>query len=140
METIRWSPEMSLGVPAMDVAHQEFLQDLMQLDSIEDERFGQAFHELVAKIEADFHEEEQMMEDLDYPGIRAHREQHARVLSALHHIEPRVMEGDIALGRDAVSLLPQWFTLHLATMDTALAFATELDSEERRKVLGTARQ
>ncbi|HJV82853.1 hemerythrin domain-containing protein [Noviherbaspirillum sp.] len=140
METIRWSPEMSLGVPALDVAHQEFLQDLMLLDSIADEQFGPAFHALVAKIEADFHEEEEMMEDLDYPGIRAHCEQHARVLGALHHIEPRVMEGDIALGRDAVGLLPQWFTLHLATMDTALAFAAELDSEERGKVPGTARQ
>jgi len=37
------------------------------------------------------------------------------------------MDGDIALGREAVELLPQWFLFHLSTMDTALAFALDLD-------------
>ncbi len=138
MDSVRWSPDMSLGVPALDAAHREFLQDLMRLDGVGDENFGAAFQELVARIEADFHEEESLMEALDYPGLRSHREQHARVLSALHHIEPRVVEGDVALGRDAVELLPQWFVVHLSTMDTALAFALELNNEEKKRVAGTA--
>lgn len=70
------------------------------------------------------------MEEIDYPELRAHREQHARVLSALHHVAPHVMNGDLALGREAAELLPQWFLFHLASMDTALAFALDLDGAE----------
>jgi hemerythrin len=132
MGTIKWTPEMSLGIPAMDSAHEKFLQDLIQLAELADDKFGAAFLALIAHVECDFREEEQLMEDIDYPCMQDHLEQHARVLSALHHIAPRVMAGDIVLGRDATSLLPQWFSVHLATMDTALAFALELARAEGR--------
>lgn len=132
METVGWSPEMSLGIPKMDAAHKSFLQNLHQMEAMSDDQFGDAFLTLISKIEIGFHEEEQTMEEIDYPGIQNHLEQHARVLSALHHIAPRVMEGEIALGRDAVALLPQWFAIHLSTMDAALAFAVELSGEQGR--------
>ena len=63
------------------------------------------------------------MEALNYPALRSHREQHARALSALHHAQPQVEGGDIALGREALELLPKWLLLHRSTMDLALAGA-----------------
>ena len=131
MHTVDWSQEMALGVPAMDEAHEELLNEMTELLTAQDERFAPAFMALIARFECDFREEEMLMEEIDYPGIRAHCEQHSRVLGALHHIAPRVMEGDIALGREAVELLPQWFLFHLSTMDTALAFALDLDRQEK---------
>lgn len=130
MQSINWSKDMSLGVPAMDDAHKAFLDELAALLTVPDDRFGPALLSLIARIECDFRDEEQLMEELDYPGIQGHREQHARVLGALHHIAPRVMDGDIALGREAVDLLPQWFLFHLSTMDTALAFAIDMDNKD----------
>jgi hypothetical protein len=47
------------------------------------------------------------------------------VLSGLHH-GAAVDEGDLAQGRHALSLLPQWLIFHQATMDLALAAALEL--------------
>lgn len=128
---LEWAQGMSLGVPAMDDAHKAFLEELSELLNAPDERFAPAFMTLVAKIERDFHEEEALMEDIDYPGLRGHCEQHSRVLGALHHIEPRVMAGDIALGREAIELLPQWFLFHLSTMDTALAFALDMNAQDQ---------
>lgn len=130
MQTIKWSPEMSLGIKGMDAAHKEFLEDLAELLTMPDERFAEAFMQLIGKVEKDFHEEEDLMEEMDYPGLPGHREQHARVLGALHHVAPHVMSGDIGLGREAAELLPQWFLFHLSTMDTALAFALDLDGAE----------
>ena len=127
MQTIDWSQEMSLGVPEIDDAHKLFLEDMAHVLTAPDESFVPAFLALVAKVEADFHEEETLMEQIEYPGLHGHREQHARVLGALHHVVPHVMDGDIALGREAVELLPQWFLFHLSTMDTALAFALDLE-------------
>lgn len=127
MQTIEWSRDMELGVPGIDDAHKGFLKELSGVLTAPDERFGAAFLSLVATVERDFHEEEQLMEEMDYPGLPGHREQHARVLSALHHVVPQVMDGNLALGREAAELLPQWFLFHLSTMDTALAFALDLD-------------
>ncbi len=131
MHTVDWSQDMALGVPSMDDAHEALLNEMTDLLTAPDDRFGPAFLSLIARFECDFRDEEMLMEEIDYPGIQGHREQHSRVLGALHHIAPRVMEGDIALGREAVELLPQWFLFHLSTMDTALAFALDLEGQEK---------
>lgn len=127
MQTFHWKKDMALGVPDMDTAHKAFLNELETLLNLPDEHFAQAFVNMVSKVECDFREEEQLMEEIDYPGLQGHREQHARVLGALHHVAPHVMSGDIALGREAAELLPQWFLFHLTTMDTALAFALDVE-------------
>jgi hemerythrin len=130
MQTIKWSQDMSLGVSDIDTAHREFLEDLTELLTTSDDKFAPAFMRMIDKVEKDFHEEEELMEEIDYPGLQGHREQHARVLGALHHVAPHVMNGDVALGREAAELLPQWFLFHLSTMDTALAFALDLDGAD----------
>ncbi|GAB3550341.1 hypothetical protein GCM10027343_33220 [Noviherbaspirillum agri] len=140
MQTSNWSQDMSLGVPEMDQAHKDFLEKLATLLTVSDEQFGPAFLAQVARMEHDFREEEDLMEELDYPGIAGHQEQHARILGTLHQVASRVMEGDIALGREAVVLLPQWFAFHLSTMDTALAFALDIDREEKHSAMQTTKE
>lgn len=125
-----WSPEMTLGVPAMDKAHEAFLYQLHCMLELPSEEFPAAFKALTAEMERDFQAEEELMERIDYPGIREHLEQHARVLGSMHQVMPAVMEGNIALGRRAVELLPKWFMFHLSTMDTALALALDLGQAE----------
>ena len=61
------------------------------------------------------------MERTAFPGLPAHREQHARMLGGLHHVARQVMAGNLAAGRDVVALMPGWFMLHIETMDGALA-------------------
>lgn len=131
METITWTADMRLGLPRVDAAHESLVMELERLVHMADTGFSTAFQNLVERIERDFQEEEAMMEEMDYPGLCGHREQHARVLGALHHVAARVMDGDIAVGREALALLPQWFVMHLSTMDTALALACELCDSER---------
>jgi len=140
MQTIEWSQDMSLGVPEIDQAHKAFLDELAALLTVCDEKFGPDFLMLVARMERDFREEEELMEELDYPGIPGHREQHARILGALHHIASRVMDNDLTLGREAVALLPQWFVFHLSTMDTALAFALDVGKEDGQPAMQTAKE
>lgn len=130
MQTIKWSQDMSLGIKEMDSAHKAFLEDLTELLTTADESFAPAFMRMIDQVEKDFHEEEELMEEIDYPGLQGHRAQHARVLGALHHVAPHVMNGDVSLGREAAELLPQWFLFHLSTMDTALAFALDLDGAD----------
>jgi hemerythrin len=123
MDTNKPAHEIELGVPSMDGSHDELLKQMKRVASVPADEFPEFFASLVAKIERDFRAEELLMEDLEYDGLKTHREQHARVLGGLHHVAPRVSEGDIAIGRRALELVPQWFQFHIATMDRSLAEA-----------------
>ena len=130
MEKLAWTSQMSLGDAEMDGAHKAFVEQLGVLVELPDTAFGAGLSALVAAMETDFRHEEEQMERLNYAGLQAHREQHARVLSALHHVVPDVMKGDTASARHALELLPQWFVFHLSTMDTALAVASDMAGSE----------
>jgi len=126
MDKLVWSPQMSLGIPVMDMAHKIFVEEMARLASEPDSGFGPGLLALIPMLEQDFREEEASMEEIDFPALQSHREQHARVLGALHRVVPDVLRGDFVAARRAIELLPQWFVFHLATMDAALAVALEL--------------
>lgn len=131
MQNLKWSPEMVLGVPNIDALHQSLVETIAGLNIASDEQFAYQYNVLVANLERDFYEEEQQMEKIEFPALHAHREQHARVLSAMHHAQGHVMCGDVEAGRDVVALLPEWFTFHLSTMDAALAITIQMDATQK---------
>lgn len=130
MEQLVWSQEMALGIPGMDSAHQILVEEIAALASAPEEQFGAGFYPLISRLEQDFREEEELMEQIDFPALHSHREQHARVLSGLHHVVPLVMNGDLQAGVAALDHLQEWFLFHLSTMDLALAVAVDLNEVE----------
>jgi hemerythrin len=121
MDKATWKPAMTPGAGAMDAVHRDLLAQMNALLNGSDGAVAQGMERLVELMEHDFRDEEELMERIHYPGIRPHMEQHARVLAALHRIEP----GDVPAARAALVLLPQWFEVHLATLDSALALALD---------------
>jgi hemerythrin len=127
MSHATWLSEMSSGVPAMDKLHFEILAALDKLSSVADSDFCGNFNSFVSQVEGAFRLEEQWMEDIQFPALRTHLEQHSRILGGLHNVHARVMDGDIGLGREVVgTLLPQWFAFHASTMDAVLALAMQM--------------
>lgn len=123
MQTITWAPELATGFADMDELHQAMVQAMLQVSQTDDAMFEPAFRDFIASVENDFRSEEAVMELVRYAGAHAHAEQHARVLSALHHGLSRVMQGDLESGRHTLNLLFQWFTVHIETLDRELALA-----------------
>ena len=121
---------MSLGLASVDACHRELLDELATLEDAPDQVFAVSYVRFVARVERDFREEEELMEQTAFCGLPSHREQHARMLGGLHHVARQVMAGDIAAGRDVVALMPGWFMLHIETMDGALAASTLLPVQE----------
>lgn len=122
----------SCGVPSMDAAHRKLKTALTRLAALPDEQFGPAFPDLVAAIEHDFRHEEELMETINYAGLHSHREEHARVLATLHQTELHVAAGEVAVGREALKLLEQWFIVHETRIDAALGAAIERAGCERK--------
>jgi len=125
-----WLAESSSGVPAMDELHRNFIEDLKTLSPCNDDELSAEYGAFVGKVERTFRKEEELMEEIDSPVSKVHREQHARVLDALHHVHARVMGGEIGIGREVMlNLFPQWFAFHVSTMDAALAQAIQMKGQ-----------
>jgi hemerythrin-like metal-binding protein len=115
------------GNRSLDEEHQRLFDDLARTAALEGERFAAACGAIIAGIEHDFRREEDLMEAIDYPALAVHREQHARVLSGLHHAEAALQQGDAAPARRCMELLPKWLELHIATQDAPLALLLQVE-------------
>lgn len=121
--TLPHSQTPTCGVASIDAAHKELRAALARVAALPDAQFDTGFPSFVDAIEYDFRHEEILMEAIDYTGLRSHREEHARVLAALHQCERQVNAGDIGTGREALHLLAQWIVAHEARADYALGAA-----------------
>ena len=119
MTHTQWSPKMTVGNAVIDAAHEALFDEMQRLLSGADAELDVGLLCLSDKLECDFREEESLMEALDFSGIRNHRAEHARVLSALHHVAP----DDVVAAREVLQLMSLWFPVHVTTMDAQLAAA-----------------
>jgi hemerythrin len=119
MTHMQWLPKMTVGNAAIDAAHKALFDEMQCLLGGADAELDAGLLCLSDRLERDFREEESLMEALDFSGIRNHRAEHARVLSALHHVAP----ADAVAAREVLQLLSLWFPVHVITMDAELVAA-----------------
>lgn len=112
----------TVGYPAIDNDHQAFVELLNQLEVANNADFASLFRTLFEHTEQHFERENQLMQDYGFPATAEHRGEHQRVLGEFKQFQSRVDKGMLAFGRSFVKeRLPQWFQLHVTTMDSALA-------------------
>jgi hemerythrin len=111
-----------LDMPQMDKTHREFVDLLKQLDTASKTEFIKLFPRLVEHTRAHFDAEQRLMEESRFPATGEHRADHQRVMGDLMRFGDRVAAGSTAMGRAYIrEQLPQWFDIHVQTMDSALA-------------------
>jgi hemerythrin len=111
-----------LGVEAMDATHREFVDLVNALADSDKAGFAARFPALLAHTREHFAAEDRLMEQCGFRAIAEHRAEHARLQGELERFAARVAAGRTQLARAyVVEQIPQWFALHAATMDSALA-------------------
>lgn len=131
MAILTWNDRLSVGLASMDATHREFLERLAALAEATPEQLAERFDVLLAHTRDHFAAEEALMAETTFPAINEHKAEHARVLTELTHFGASAAAGRLPLLRAYVrEQLPDWFMLHLLTMDTATAAHV-------RRVLGT---
>lgn len=116
-----WNGQYELGVVEMDATHREFVELADALQSASDAAFPVLFARLREHTIRHFEDEKRLMKSCRFPAIGEHESEHLRVLGELMHFGRGVAAGRLALARQYIAGLPQWFAAHLATMDSALA-------------------
>ncbi|MDD5413010.1 MAG: hemerythrin domain-containing protein [Methylobacter sp.] len=121
MALIEKTDVLTVGYDQIDNDHDEFINLLNELDSAGNANFPVLFKQLYEQTEQHFERENQLMKQFSYPGETEHKGEHQRVLGEFKQFKSRVDKGLIAFGRSFVKdRLPQWFGLHVTTMDSAL--------------------
>ncbi|MGR9014706.1 MAG: bacteriohemerythrin [Gammaproteobacteria bacterium] len=122
MTLIEKTDVVAVGYDLIDKDHDEFVDLLNRLDGADNQNFPALFRQLYEQTELHFERENQWMKQFAYPGETEHKGEHQRVLGEFKQFKSRVDKGLIAFGRSFVKdRLPQWFGLHVTTMDSALA-------------------
>lgn len=111
-----------LNVAEMDAAHREFAELVNALAACPDSEFAERFKALMNHTRAHFAAEEELMLKSGFPALGEHSGEHKRVLDELMQFGRGLNRGRAFLARSYIaSGVPEWFALHLATMDAALA-------------------
>ncbi|MEQ1621641.1 MAG: hemerythrin domain-containing protein [Methylococcales bacterium] len=122
MALIEKSDIYTVGFDLIDNDHADFIGLLNQLEAAGNAEFPALFQELFEHTEQHFGHENQLMTQFAYAGEIEHKGEHQRVLGEFKQFKTRVDKGMIVFGRSFVrERLPQWFGLHVTTMDSALA-------------------
>lgn len=122
MALIEQSKMSLVGFELIDRDHSEFIHLLNQLDVAANADFPGLFQQLHSHCEQHFERENQLMREFAFPAETEHKGEHLRVLAEFKQFQSRVDKGMLSFGRSFVKeRLPQWFALHVVTMDSALA-------------------
>ncbi len=112
---------LTLSYPELDEDHQHFADMLNQLENCDAPSFVSLFAQLLEHVETHFEKENQLMDKFNFPAIAEHKGEHQRVIGEIKQFKKRVDKGQLSMAKALIKeRLPQWFSLHLATMDSAL--------------------
>lgn len=121
MPTLAWTPELLLGVPAMDQTHQEFVALLASVEAAPDDALVADWAALVGHTQAHFDREDAYMRATGFAATNCHATHHGMVLDVLRQGLSMGEAGDLAPIRQMARELATWFVHHADTMDAALA-------------------
>jgi hemerythrin len=120
MEERGWNPDMALGIPLFDEAHQALAEQIDALMDASDADFLEGLQQLIECLEEDFRHEEALMKP---STIRPS----SSIANSMRACWPACTSSMKRISRRQGSrkLVLPWFHAHLATADTALARALQ---------------
>ena len=129
----------SLGIAEMDHTHREFVALVNLLNEADDADFVALFGRLLDHSRQHFSNEGRLMRIARFPALGEHEGEHHRVYGDLVQMNRAVQRGRLMLARAYVRTgLAEWFGLHLATMDAALAAHLKRMGESPASTTGMA--
>lgn len=119
-------PAIALGVPTLDVEHEEQLARMDRLAAAivaaqPSHAVAGDLESLIGYLEAHFLSEQIVMREQAYPAYDAHRHEHDEALTLLRHLQERYLSGDLAASEELMRGLRGWLLGHIQSADRALA-------------------
>jgi hemerythrin len=118
---LHWHDGLLLGYAPMDAVHQAFVDDVAAVQTAPDEHLPALMAKLIAHAQEHFAEEDQWMEQTQFPPRDCHIQEHAAVMKSMLEVQALLDQGHTAICRDLADELARWFPGHADYLDSALA-------------------
>ena len=122
MPLIEWGDKFSLHDEMIDKHHRHLVDLLNELydDSVSGaspERLREVLHDLINYATYHFYTEEKLMEQGGYPGLEAHKLEHAFFVEKVVNMQRGVHQGKQDLSGETIKFLVEWITHHILQND-----------------------
>ena len=122
MAFIKWTPELSVGIPDIDQQHRRLLEIMSRLhDVILDggapKDVSRALEEVVAYAQHHFSFEERMLGGSQYPFLEEHRRKHRAMFAEIEVYQERATDDPAALDLTLMNFLRGWILRHILHTD-----------------------
>lgn len=115
-----WDPKLSLNHPAIDRQHQEILRQVHDLPGCDHPDFDQAMQFLLRYTFEHFRDEENLLNQHEYPAASAHIEAHRAIEATFDRHFDRYLKGDID-DASFKAFLRRWISQHILQEDRRFA-------------------
>jgi hemerythrin len=122
MTLIEWSDELSCNVKEIDDQHKNLVAMLNELHRAMLRKEGQKalssiLGRMVEYTSYHFSTEERYMSMFHYPGLEAHRPEHAEFVSSVAQFQEEFALGKVGLSIEVMRYLSSWLTNHIMVSD-----------------------
>jgi hemerythrin-like metal-binding protein len=147
MPLLIWNNSFSVGVTSLDQQHTGLFAMVNELNAAMAEGrarkiVGQLLGKLVRYTQEHFAYEERLMEAANYPGLQAHRAQHADLARQVGEFMDRYKHGDSEVAAELLRFLGNWLTTHILHEDKEygpwIARMARSESTDRNRPIAAA--
>jgi hemerythrin len=123
---LSWRNDWLLGLHELDEQHIalaaqiNLIHDVMVREGTRqrcDSRACRHLHDLVQMTRSHFHNEEQVMRDLGFPGLAEHHREHVMLLAELQDLIREIENGERLFGLNTLKSLKLWQIDHVISSD-----------------------
>jgi hemerythrin len=124
MPGVEWNKGFLLGIGEIDQHHEHLVQLFNTMydeftSNAPPETLGRVLHELVDYATYHFVTEERSMEELRYPALKDHKDDHKSFILKVTRLRKLFEKGDRGLSFETVVFLKNWITNHILGADVA---------------------
>ncbi len=122
MALLEWSDKLSVNIDEIDAQHKKLIELINRLNDAWKEDFKRedvrsVFMELIEYTKYHFTSEEKYMEKINYPGLEAHKKQHAAFVNKLKNLQAKCSYNSREVYTDLLSFLSNWIVVHIMHSD-----------------------
>lgn len=118
---LSWDEAYATGHLSMDETHQEFVDCVHALLTVENDGLATALEAFAEHIHRHFGDEDRAMRETAYGAAGCHIDEHAAVRRSLDEVRTALAQGRPQVVRAFASALADWFPEHVRVMDQGLA-------------------
>jgi hemerythrin-like metal-binding protein len=124
MAFIDWTPDLSVGVAAIDKQHTKLIHIINTLHEVmlrggTPVEVAHVLKEVVSYAKEHFGYEERMLERAGYPALAEHRAKHQAMFVEIEVYVERVRQGSNSISIQLMSFLKNWLVKHIKQTDKA---------------------